>query len=159
MIAKSMTDRLTEASKLTFHLGTTDPTMRRIASWLFTISESKEYLVKLIPKLWKRHGREDLKLVGLILANMQENPWPVLLSLLNPSEPIECLLESIEEIIRAGHIIPSSLELSKWVSKGGIHHQTVVLIMAVANQYDREVIISAPLGGDIFERVRKRALE
>ena len=36
MIAKSMTDRLNENNEYSFHLGTTDPELRKIASWVFT---------------------------------------------------------------------------------------------------------------------------
>ena len=55
--------------------------MRTIASWLLTQYEPRpRKLAKLIPALWKRHGREDLKLVGLLLANLSvedigEDPW------------------------------------------------------------------------------------
>ena len=37
MIAKSMTDRLNENNEYSFHLGTTDPELRKIASWSLPI--------------------------------------------------------------------------------------------------------------------------
>ena len=52
----------------------------------------------LIPKLWKRNGREDLKLAGLLIANTEGDPWSKFLGLLRKREPVEVLLEVAEEI-------------------------------------------------------------
>ena len=69
MITKSMTDRLAQSGHYTFHIGTPDPEMRRIASWMLTHENNRTTIAKFIPKIWKRGGREDLKLVGLLLSH------------------------------------------------------------------------------------------
>ena len=56
MMVKSMTDRLGAASGDSFHLGTPDPSMRRIASWIFTNVDDVDTITELVTKLWKRHG-------------------------------------------------------------------------------------------------------
>ena len=159
LIAKSMTDRLGEASGDSFHLGTPDPTMRRIASWLFTNIDDFDTLSEVVVKLWRRHGREDVKLAGLIMANLPHAPWSLFLSVLREKEAIESLLEVIEEIGRGGHAAPSLSHLHKWIDKGGIHYQTVMLILhGKGCDIPDEVVRAAPPGGDIFERIRSRLL-
>ena len=112
LVNRSITDKLLIDSGLKFHIGTTDPHMRRIASWLLTNYE--ERIPSLIPKLWKRNGREDLKLVGLLIANTDGDPWPKFLGLLRKREPVEALLEVAEEIKRSGRKIPGAEILEKW---------------------------------------------
>ena len=159
MIAKSMTDRLAAASGDAFHLGTPDPTMRRIASWLFTNINDFDTLSALIVKLWRRHGREDVKLAGLMMANLPRAPWHLFLSMLHEKEAIGSLLEVIEEIDRGGHTAPSLSNLQKWIDKGGIYYQTSMLILhGKGNEIPDEVVRAAPPGGDIFERIRNRLL-
>ena len=69
LIMKSSTDRFGEAAGYSFHLGTPDENLRRIASWLLTNAGSEQKtLVKLIRRLWKRHGREDVALAALLLS-------------------------------------------------------------------------------------------
>ena len=158
LVNRSITDKLLIDSGHKFHIGTTDPQMRRIASWLLTNYE--ERIPSLIPKLWKRNGREDLKLVGLLIANTDGDPWPKFLGLLRKREPVEALLEVAEEIKRSGRNIPGAEILEKWCSKSIIHHQTCMLIASLnpSNQYF-ELIRTAPKGGELFERIRNRALE
>jgi hypothetical protein len=159
MIAKSMTDRLADASGNTFHLGTPDPTVRRITSWLFTNIADFDTLELLVVKLWRRHGREDIKLAGLIMANLPQDPWHLFLSLLHEKETIESLLEVIEEIGRGSHTTPSLSHLQKWIDRGGIYYQTVMLILhGKGSEIPDEVVRAAPPGGDIFERIRSRLL-
>ena len=104
MIMKSSTDRLGNSAGYSFHLGTPDEILRRIASWLITeAGEEQRVLWKLIPLLWKRHGREDVALSALLLANLDSDsagvdPWAVLASSINSTEPAEALLLSIEEV-------------------------------------------------------------
>lgn len=168
MIAKSMTDRLSESGEFAFHLGTTDPQMRRITSWLFTcIGEDRSGLQKLLLPLWKRGGREDFKLVGLILANLddgdlQKGVWSEFFSLINTRNrhSLESLLEIIEEIHRT-RPIPNTDKLLSFASKGGISHQTVILALMVDggnNDFPNEIIKSAGKGGELFERIRQRLL-
>jgi hypothetical protein len=159
MIVKSMTDRLAESSGDAFHLGTPDPTMRRIASWLFTNIDDFDTLSALVVKLWRRHGREDIKLAGLMMANLPRAPWHLFLSILREKEAIESLLEVIEEIGRGGHAAPSLSHLQKWIDKGGIYYQTALLVLhGKGSEIPDEVVRAAPPGGDIFERIRSRLL-
>ena len=45
-----MTDRLASSGHYTFHIGTPDPEMRRIASWMLTNEDDRLKIVKFIPK-------------------------------------------------------------------------------------------------------------
>ena len=142
LIAKSMTDRLATSSGVAFHLGTPDPEMRRITSWLFTVSKNDyRLLLKLAKAAWKRHGREDMRLAGLILANinpdfLKDGVWSILAEMLQKTEPLEALLESIEEIARAGHQIPSDDELERFCYGAEILHHFAVLILVVCCRRD-----------------------
>ena len=70
LIMKSSTDRLGESAGYTFHLGTPDEMLRRIASWLLTGAEGDQSrLLRLVERLWNRHGREDVALAALLLAS------------------------------------------------------------------------------------------
>ena len=48
IIAKSMTDRLAQSGHYTFHIGTPDPEMRRIVSWLLTNEKDRLKIAKFI---------------------------------------------------------------------------------------------------------------
>ena len=54
LVNRLITDKLLAMSGLSFHIGTDDPTMRRIASWLLT--EHQDRCDDLIRRLWKRCG-------------------------------------------------------------------------------------------------------
>ena len=120
LIMKSSTDRFGEAAGYSFHLGTPDENLRRIASWLLTNAGSEQKtLVKLIRRLWKRHGREDVALAALLLANLDHkslgtDPWTILASNTSRKEPAEALLLTIEEVLRAGKSIPGDEQLLTW---------------------------------------------
>ena len=58
MNTKPKTDILAKQGAFSFHYGCTDPE-RTLTSWLFTNTPSRRKLAKLIPKLWKRHGRRS----------------------------------------------------------------------------------------------------
>lgn len=81
LIMKSTTDRIGISAGYSFHLGTPDGLLRRLASWLITKNNGDHAtLLKLNKRLWKRHGREDIALSALILANLDHvalntNPW------------------------------------------------------------------------------------
>ena len=63
MIMKSSTDRLGSSAGYSFHLGTPDEILRRVASWLITeAGEDQRVLWKLIPLLWKRQDRKSTRL-------------------------------------------------------------------------------------------------
>lgn len=168
LIAKSMTDRLGESGGFTFHLGTTDPQMRRIASWLFTnFSEKRRGLAKIMRLLWERGGREDFKLVGLIIANLDEEDlgdgvWLEFFTLVNirSTHSLESLLEIIEEIHRT-RPTPDSSVLLEVAKLSDICHQAAVLVAYVGknnNPLLKEMFRDAPKGGEVFERVRERLL-
>ena len=122
LIMKSSTDRFGEAAGYSFHLGTPDENLRRITSWLLTNAGSgQKTLVKFIRRLWKRHGREDVALAALLLANLDHkslgtDPWTILASNISRKEPAEALLLTIEEVLRAGKSIPSDAQLLTWLS-------------------------------------------
>ena len=98
LIMKSSTDRLSRDGGYSFFLGTPDDAMRRIASWLITRnSDAPENLAALIRPLWERHGREDIAMCALLLANIdhartETSPWKLLEESLMPYEPLEGLL-------------------------------------------------------------------
>ena len=120
LIMKSSTDRLGESAGYSFHLGTPDELLRRIASWLLTgAGEDQSVLLRLGSRLWVRHGREDVALAALLLANLDHaalgtDPWTVLAASTRGSEPAEALLLSIEELLRAGRAMPSEEVLIAW---------------------------------------------
>ncbi len=162
LIAQSYSDLLSQAGGFAFHYGTPDPQMRRIASWILTNYEVPK---KIISALWKRHGREDLKLAGLLLANTSEGPlgisqWEFLFSIIGKAESVESLLEVIEEFKRAGVSKPSIGVLQVEAEKSNLGYQLAILILEVYKIHGmtREFIASAPEGGDLFERIRSRLL-
>lgn len=126
LIMKSSTDRLSVDGDYSFFLGTPDASLRRIASWLITKnSETPEVLASILPLLWNRHGREDLAMAALLLANidharMGTSPWRILEDLIRPREPIEGLLMCVEEILRSGRMCPDGGRLCSWLEQGGV---------------------------------------
>ena len=84
LIMKSSTDRMTDSSGYSFILGTPDELLRNLASWLVTnAGNTHRVLLKLIGRLWKRHGREDIALAAILLSNLDHkgmgtNPWLIL---------------------------------------------------------------------------------
>ena len=117
LIMKSSTDRLSQDGGYSFFLGTPDDAMRRIASWLITRnSDAPENLSALIGRLWVRHGREDIAMCALLLANIDHartgtSPWKLLEDSLTPNEPVEGLLLCVEEILRSGRQPPSEIQI------------------------------------------------
>ena len=171
MIMKSSTDRLGNSAGYSFHLGTPDEIMRRIASWLITeAGEDQRVLWKLIPLLWKRHGREDVALSALLLANLDServgvNPWVVLASSINSTEPAEALLLSIEEVFRAGHERPSDELLRSWCEGRLVESHLALISAFAAINSDREVgddvvaqlvKVKVPDGDSLLGRIRDR---
>jgi len=157
LVNRSITDKLLHQSGLSFHIGTDDPTMRRIASWLLTNHEDR--CADLIRRLWKRCGREDVKLIGLLIANMEGDAWKKVLGIIDRSLPIDLVLEVVEEIKRSGRPIPSIEFLQSW-NANKIQKQNAMLIASLDMRDEfAELVRAAPGGGELFERIRKRSLD
>ena len=167
MITKSMTDRLAQSGHYTFHIGTPDPEMRRIASWMLTHENNRTTIAKFIPKIWKRGGREDLKLVGLLLANMSdeelgENGWTVFLQLVQERVSVEVFLETAEEFLRGGRELPDDA----WIRDAADQSQTWAQLMILLLSLDEKRIVNhenllkeTPNGGELLERIRQRLIQ
>ena len=157
LVNRSITDKLLLKSGLSFHIGTDDPTMRRVASWLLTnYSERSDELIK---RLWKRSGREDIKLIGLLIANIEGDAWGKMLGIIDRGIPIDLVLEIAEEIKRSGRAVPTAEYLAKW-NKSKVQKQNAVLIASLDMKEEfTELISSAPAGGELYERIRKRSLD
>ena len=167
IITKSMTDRLAYSGQYAFHIGTPDPEMRRLASWMLTIEPNRKRIARLIPKIWKRHGREDLKLVGLLLANMSdeelhEDGWTIFLQLIQDKIAVESFLEISEELVRGGRSLPNDSWIIDASQQSKIWWQLMVLLLSIDENRSlshQDMIKSAPKGGELFERIRNRLLE
>ncbi len=167
IITKSMTDRLALSGQYTFHIGTPDPEMRRIASWILTIEPNRKRVARLIPKIWKRHGREDLKLVGLLLANMsdeelEEDGWTILLQLIQDKIAVEAFLEISEELVRGGRTLPNESWIIDASKQSKTWHQLMILLLSIDETYAEnhsDLIKTAAKGGELFERIRTRLLQ
>ena len=167
MITKSMTDRLAQSGHYTFHIGTPDPEMRRIASWMLTHENNRTTIAKFIPKIWKRGGREDLKLVGLLLANMSdeelgENGWTVFLQLVQERVSVEVFLETAEEFLRGGRELPDDA----WIRDAAAQSQTWAQLMILLLSLDenrtanhKNLLKETPNGGELLERIRQRLIQ
>ena len=167
IITKSMTDRLAFSGQYSFHGGTPDPEMRRIASWMLTVEPNRKRIARLIPKIWRRHGREDLKLVGLLLANMSddelgEDCWTILLQLIQDKIAVEVFLEIAEELVRGGRPIPNDSWIIDASKQSNTWCQLMILLLSIDESRSSnhlELIKTAPQGGELFERIRSRLLE
>ena len=174
LVMKSSTDRLGASAGYAFHLGTPDDILRRIASWLITNSKgNQDVLWRLMRELWSRHGREDVALSALLLANLDHraagtDPWGLLSSLINSKEPADALLLSIEEVLRAGHGGPSNEQYRSWCSGSKVQTH-LALISAFASQNSGLEIppqiislllnVDVPDGDSLLGRIRDRFSE
>lgn len=157
LVNRTITDKILDKSGLSFHLGTDDPTMRRVASWLLT--EHSDRCDELISRLWKRYGREDIKLIGLLIANIEGDAWSKMLRIIVKGIPIDLFLEMAEEIKRSGRRIPSVQFFNNWQSTE-IQKQNSMLIMSLDMRAEfEELVRDAPPGGELFERIRQRSLD
>ena len=156
LVNRSITDKVLQQSGLSFHIGTDDPTMRRIASWLLTNHEDR--IEELVKRLWKRCGREDVKLIGLLFANTEGNAWAKMLSTINKGLPLDLILEMAEEIKRSGREVPGTDFLCSF-DANKIQKQNAMLIASLDMKEEYiELVRSAPKGGELFERIRMRSL-
>ena len=166
MITKSMTDRLAQSGHYTFHIGTPDPEMRRIASWMLTHENNRTTIAKFIPKIWKRGGREDLKLVGLLLANMSdeelgENGWTVFLQLVQERVSVEVFLETAEEFLRGGRELPDDAWIRDAAAQSQTWSQLMILLLSLDEKRTanhENLLKETPRGGELFERIRQRLI-
>ena len=167
MITKSMTDRLAQSGHYTFHIGTPDPEMRRIASWMLTHENNRTTIAKFIPKIWKRGGREDLKLVGLLLANMSdeelgENGWTVFLQLVQERVSVEVFLETAEEFLRGGRELPDDAWIRDAAAQSQTWSQLMILLLSLDEKRTanhENLLKETPRGGKLFERIRQRLIQ
>lgn len=162
-----MTDRLAQSGHYSFHIGTPDPEMRRIASWLLTNEKDRKKIAKFIPQIWKRGGREDLKLVGLLLANMSddelgENGWTIFLHLIQNRVSVEVFLETAEEFIRGGRTLPDDAWIQEAADQSVVWAQLMILLLSLDENrcvHHKHLVKNTPQGGELFERIRDRLLE
>ena len=167
IITKSMTDRLAQSGHYTFHIGTPDPEMRRIASWMLTHENNRTTIAKFIPKIWKRGGREDLKLVGLLLANMSdeelgENGWTVFLQLVQERVSVEVFLETAEEFLRGGRELPDDAWIRDAAAQSQTWAQLMILLLSLEEKRTANhanLLKDTPVGGELFERIRQRLIQ
>lgn len=164
---KPRTDITTGDGGFSFHIGTPLPDLRQLSSWMLTTVPKRRLLAKMIPALWKRHGREDLSMAGLLLANLPredlgEDPWMAFIHLLQRREALMVVLEVAEEITRAGHPAPSDEWLMAAAEQSQHWHQYCVLFLSLRKNSIGacdNLVRTAPAGGEMYERIRSRILQ
>ena len=172
MIAKSLTDRLKDAGNYEFYLGTPPKELRLIASFLLTqFNDKPSIIINLLPALWKRHGREDAVLYGIILANINsdlltENIWLFFSNSLRKQEPADDILSVCEELIRAKRPFPSIEVLNFLCAKGIIFHQLVLFILFQKFRNNQKLtndeikmVDSCPGSNDLIIRIKNRIID
>ena len=173
LIMKSSTDRLGESAGYAFHLGTPDEMLRQLASWLLTgAGDEQGALLRLVGGLWARHGREDVALAAILLANLDHSrlgsdPWQVLASSTRGVEPAEALLLSIEELLRAGRGMPSEAMLLQWCEGRAVDAHMALLASYAGSVRGSEpsaslrsalALLEVPVGDSLLGRVKQRLL-
>ena len=166
LMVKPTSDLLAHDAGFSFNLGCADPELRRIASWVLTNSKNRRKLARLIPALWKRHGYEDLKMAGILLSNLSEedlgeDPWMAFIHLLQRQESLDMILDIAEEIIRGGNPVPDDSWIVEMSKQSTLWHQTAVIFCSLSKRNPttcKQMIELAPTGGELFERIRVRAL-
>jgi len=174
LIMKSSTDRMMISSGYSFILGTPDELLRSLASWLITeAGNTHRVLLKLIKRLWKRHGREDVALAAILLANidhkgMGTNPWEILEDSIHPVESVDSLLLNIEELFRAKRRPPREDLILKWINGRKIeqHLSIIVTYSGKIHGYDfskelieKIILIEIPSGDSILTRIKGKLVE
>ena len=174
LIMKSSTDRMMISSGYSFILGTPDELLRSLASWLITeAGNTHRVLLKLIKRLWKRHGREDVALAAILLANidhkgMGTNPWEILEDSIHPVESVDSLLLNIEELFRAKRRPPRDDLILKWINGRKIeqHLSIIVTYSGKIHGYDfskelieKIILIEIPSGDSILTRIKGKLVE
>lgn len=163
---KPRTDLTAQEAGFSFHDGTPLPDLRQITSWMLTHVPKKRTLARLVPALWKRHGREDVSVAGILLANLDEEvlgqePWMAFIHLLQRREPLMVVLEVAEELVRGGRDVPDDAWIRAAAEQSPAWHQYCVLFLSLRKERGtcRDVVINAPPGGEMFERIRERLLQ
>ena len=176
---KSTTDRIGLDAGYSFHLGTPEPELRRIASWIFTHISHSEKIENIIGRLWKRFGREDLVLSSILLANLPDKEvdsnwkWITLAELISHIEkkrgriPLEVMLLHIEEMSRADCSMLDEILASKLL-EGTIAEQYLGILGMhqfskknnISNSIKEKLEnIDLPDGDSLIRRIRNKTLE
>ncbi|MEC7142684.1 MAG: hypothetical protein VXW30_03770 [Candidatus Thermoplasmatota archaeon] len=176
---KSTTDRIGLDAGYSFHLGTPEPELRRIASWIFTHISHSEKIENIIGRLWKRFGREDLVLSSILLANLPDKEvdsnwkWITLAELISHIEkkrgriPLEVMLLHIEEMSRADCSMIDEIFASKLL-EGTIAEQYLGILGMhqfskknnISNSIKEKLEnIDLPDGDSLIRRIRNKTLE
>jgi hypothetical protein len=165
LLNKPRTDLTSENNVFSFHHGTPLPDLRLITSWMLTHAPNKRALARLIPALWKRHGREDLTVAGMLLANLEnkalgQDGWMAFIHLLQRQEPLMVVLEVAEELVRGGRPVPNDDWMEAAASQSPNWHQYCVLFLSLRKNgvSSKRLVSQAPKGGEMFERIRARLL-
>lgn len=171
MITKSLTDRLKEAGSYEFYLGTPPQELRIIASFLLTqYNKTPTIVVNLLPALWRRHGREDAVLYGIILANinhklLDDNVWLFFANSLRRQEPADDILSVCEELFRARHQSPPEEILDFLCDKGIIFYHLVLFILfqkfrnkITLSHNELKIVEGCPGENDLINRLKNRIL-
>jgi hypothetical protein len=173
LIMKSSTDRMMVSSGYSFILGTPDELLRNLASWLITNAGSTHrVLLKLIDRLWKRHGREDVALAAILLSNldhkgMNTDPWNILGQSIHPMESVDSLLLNIEELFRAKREPPSEEQIFNWLGGRKIeqHMSLMIVYSATLHEYkfsnnliNAIIAIEIPEGDSLLTRIKDRII-
>jgi len=85
-----------------------------------------------------------------------------LIHLFGQQEPMEIILEIAEEMNRSGHEVPDDQWLIAMAQQSQLWHQIAMLFISVRGDgYGglRDLIVAAPGGGELFERIRNKLLE
>ena len=174
LIMKSSTDRMMMSSGYSFILGTPDELLRNLASWLITeAGNTHRVLLKLIRRLWKRHGREDIALAAILLANidhkgMGTNPWEILEDSIHPVESVDSLLLNIEELFRAKRQPPREDLILKWINGRKIEQHLSIIVTYSGKIHGHEfskeliekiILIEIPSGDSILTRIKSKLVE
>ena len=176
---KSTTDRIGLDAGYSFHLGTAEPELRRIASWIFTNISDTEKIEDIIGRLWKRFGREDLVLSSILLANLPKKEidanwkWITLADLISHVEkkrgriPLEVMLLHIEEMGRAEcSLIDENLGIKllhgtiaeQYLGILGIHQLSKKYVISKSMK-EKLVNINLPDGDSLIRRIRDKTVE
>ena len=127
-------------------------------------------LLKLIDRLWKRHGREDVALAAILLSNlyhkgMGTDPWKILQKSIHPMESIDSLLLNIEELFRAKRHPPNEEEILGWTEGRKIEQHLSMLVIYSAtihgHKFSSRLIntikrIDIPKGDSILTRIKDK---
>ena len=85
-----------------------------------------------------------------------------LIHLFGKQEPMEIILEIAEEMKRSGHQVPNNEWLIAMAQQSPLWHQIAMLFVSVRGENFselRQLIITAPGGGELFERIRNKLLK